>query len=208
MRTLASAAVEHFGTVDILCNNAGIWSMGSLWETDLAEWKRIHDVNLWGVVHGLRTFIPLMLQNPTGGHIVNVSSTSGLVATPFRAPYAASKYAVVGVTDSLRAEIKQRALDLRVTLVCPGKLDTDIFAGFQGLSSKSLAARDEINAAAALLEDTEAMSPRDAGQMVKDAIVQELPLVLPGISPFIRRWVQRKHQLELEAIDRDIARNP
>jgi NAD(P)-dependent dehydrogenase (short-subunit alcohol dehydrogenase family) len=204
VQLIAAVAVERFGGVDIVCNNAGIWSINSLLDSDLREWRRVHDVNFWGTIYGIRTFIPILLENKSGGHIVNVSSSSGLVATPFRAPYVASKYAIVGVTESLRLEARASGFDLRVTLVCPGKLDTAIFTAFQTRNSRVSSQTADLSAAAALVEEADGMSPRLAGEMVKNAIAEDLPLVLPGISPFIRRWVEHRHRVELEAIERDL----
>ena len=198
--------IARYGSVHLICNNAGVWSLGPLCETSVAEWRRVFDVNFWGVVYGVRTFVPLLLQNEEGGHVVNVASGAGLIATPFRAPYVASKHAVVGLTESLRAEMKARRSKLRVTLVCPGKLDTEIFQRFTGVEiTDDPDTLETLRAVVAALDDEVATSPDDAARQVRDAIRAELPLVLPGVSPLVRRWLRRQTEAELAAVDRDMA---
>jgi NAD(P)-dependent dehydrogenase (short-subunit alcohol dehydrogenase family) len=99
---LAKQAVATFGRVDLLVNNAGVWTLGYQWETPLADWRWVVDVNFWGVVHGVRAFVPLLLANPDGGHVINVASMGGIRAGAFSGPYAATKHAVVGLERRLR----------------------------------------------------------------------------------------------------------
>jgi NAD(P)-dependent dehydrogenase (short-subunit alcohol dehydrogenase family) len=123
---LAAATIERFGRVDVICNNAGVATMsGATWEVPLEDWKWILDVNLLGVVHGVRSFVPhLVAQN--SGHVVNTASMAGVSAGPGMAPYLASKHAVFALTEGLTAELAESAPGVRVTVVCPGSLDTNI----------------------------------------------------------------------------------
>src|SRR3954447_21631829 len=75
---LAAASLEKYGRIDVACNNAGVWTLAAQWETSLDEWRWVVDVNLWGVINGVRTFAPLLVDNPDGGWIVNTSSVAGL----------------------------------------------------------------------------------------------------------------------------------
>jgi NAD(P)-dependent dehydrogenase (short-subunit alcohol dehydrogenase family) len=114
---------EREGRLDLLFNNAGIGFIGAVEELTLAHWERIIDVNLRGVIHGVRAAYPLMLRQRSG-HIVNTASVAGLLPVPLATPYAMTKHAVVGLSLSLRAEA--RAAGVRVSAICPGVIDTAI----------------------------------------------------------------------------------
>jgi NAD(P)-dependent dehydrogenase (short-subunit alcohol dehydrogenase family) len=114
------------GRLDLLFNNAGIGVGGPVEELSLAHWERTLDVNLRGVVHGVRAAYPLMIEQRFG-HIVNTASLAGLMPFPLGAPYAMTKHAVVGLSVSLRLEA--RAHGVRVSAVCPGVIDTPILDG-------------------------------------------------------------------------------
>lgn len=127
IEALAAAALEAYGRIDIACNNAGVWTLAAQWETSLDEWRWVVDVNLWGVINGVRTFAPILLDNPDGGWLVNTASVAGLFGQPFNGPYSATKHAVVGLSKALRHELASRS-DGRVgvTVVCPGRVRTAI----------------------------------------------------------------------------------
>src|SRR5581483_3965092 len=104
VQALADATIARFGAVHVVCNNAGVGGGGLSWELPLSTWEWVIGVNLWGVVHGIRAFVPLLLQQEEG-HVVNTASVAGLVAAPFMGPYNASKHAVVGVSETLHHEL-------------------------------------------------------------------------------------------------------
>lgn len=120
--------VRADGGLELLCNNAGI--TGDLprcsWEHDLANWRRVLDVNLLGVVNGLHSFVPLMLEQGREGHIVNTASMGGLMALPFLSPYAAAKAALVALSESLDLELKSLGADIAVSVLCPGLVRTGL----------------------------------------------------------------------------------
>ncbi|WP_185749553.1 SDR family NAD(P)-dependent oxidoreductase [Stutzerimonas xanthomarina] len=128
VQRLAQRAVEHFGGVDVLVNNAGI--AGDLpresWQHDLANWRRVLDVNLLGAVHGIHSFVPLLLEQAAGGHIVNTASMGGLMALPYLAPYAAAKSALVALSESLDIELKALGANVGVSVLCPGMVQTGL----------------------------------------------------------------------------------
>lgn len=111
------------GPVDLLFNNAGIGHAGPVAETPLEDWRRVVEVNLMGVIHGVHAFLPGMLERGCG-HIVNTASMAGLIAQPGLVPYATTKFGVVGLSESLDLEV--RAQGVRVHALCPGIIDTDI----------------------------------------------------------------------------------
>lgn len=137
---LAAGVYERFGAVHLLCNNAGVVARTPLLEPEIGEWRWIVDVNLFGVVNVLQAFLPRMVAGSEEGHVVNTASVAGLWA-PIVTPdargggvpsiaatgygYTASKYAVVGVTEALAAELASTKIG--VSVLCPNRHDTDIF---------------------------------------------------------------------------------
>ncbi len=125
VNALAEYALEHFGAVHVAFNNAGIGGFGDPWTDSIELWHRVVDVNLFGVVHGIRAFLPIMQQQGVG-HIVNTASMAGLGAAPGLAPYFATKHAVVGLTESLFLELEALASPVGASVLCPGFVKTDL----------------------------------------------------------------------------------
>lgn len=121
---LAERVHDEDGAVDVLHNNAGIGHAGPVEETTLEDWQRVIAVNLMGTVYGVHFFVPRMLRQGRPGHIVNTASGAGLIAWAEMAPYCSSKFAVVGLSEALNAELAPRGI--HVTAVCPGFIDTPI----------------------------------------------------------------------------------
>ena len=124
VQTLAEAAVARFGAVHLVCNNAGIAVFGHLVDATPADWEFTMRVNFWGVVHGVHTFAPRLVSQGQGGHIVNTASMAGLVGMEWLGVYCASKFAVVGLTESLHRELKPHGIG--VSVLCPMIVQTDI----------------------------------------------------------------------------------
>lgn len=122
---LRDATVDRFGAVHLVHNNAGVGSGGFIWETPLADWKWVLGVDLWGVVHGIRSFVPLMLEQGEG-HVVNTASLAGLVSTPFMGPYNAAKHAVVTMSETLLKELRLIGAPIGVSVLCPAFVRTGI----------------------------------------------------------------------------------
>jgi NAD(P)-dependent dehydrogenase (short-subunit alcohol dehydrogenase family) len=127
VEAFAEAVFSEERAVDVLHNNAGIGHAGPVDETSLEEWQRVLGVNLMGVVHGIHYFVPRMLRQGRPGHVVNTASLVGLVAVAEMAPYATSKHAVVGLSESLNAELSPRGV--HVSAICPGFINTPIIDG-------------------------------------------------------------------------------
>jgi NAD(P)-dependent dehydrogenase (short-subunit alcohol dehydrogenase family) len=124
MGAFAAAVHERTPAVDILVNNAGVAIAGGFLDTSLDDWDWIVDINLKGVIHGCHFFAPAMVARGRGGHIANVASLAGYVANEPLAAYAATKFAVVGLSEALRDELGRHGIG--VTAVCPGIIDTPI----------------------------------------------------------------------------------
>ena len=126
VEALADAALARFGDVHVLCNNAGVVTSGPIQDTTLEQWRWVVDVNLWGVVHGCRAFLPLLLRHGQPAHVVNTASMAGLDSGPYMASYFATKFAVVALTESLWHEQRLAASAVGVSVLCPGFVRTRI----------------------------------------------------------------------------------
>lgn len=124
VRALADAAMARFGAVHLVFNNAGVATVGDVLEATPQDWEFAMGVNFWGVVHGVETFAPMLVAQGAGGHIVNTASMAGLVGMQWLGIYCASKFAVVGLTESLHREL--RASGIGVSVLCPMVVDTKI----------------------------------------------------------------------------------
>lgn len=122
---LAEAAIKEYGAVHVVANNAGVGAAGPVDEMSLDEWRWILDVNLWGVIHGVRTFLPL-LKAQGEGHISATSSVAGLASGPMLGAYHVAKHGVVGLMESVRSELALTESPVRASVLCPGPVDTDV----------------------------------------------------------------------------------
>jgi NAD(P)-dependent dehydrogenase (short-subunit alcohol dehydrogenase family) len=122
---LAEFVLERYGAAHLLFNNAGIAGVGDAWRDPIALWDRVVGINLMGVVHGIRSFLPIMEQQGIG-HIVNTASMAGLLAVPGLAPYNATKSAVVAISEGLFLEVQVTGAPIGVSVLCPGYVKTDL----------------------------------------------------------------------------------
>jgi NAD(P)-dependent dehydrogenase (short-subunit alcohol dehydrogenase family) len=134
MRALAEAVHQKYGALDVLVNNAGIGAAGRFLDTSVKVWDRVWSINVKGVMLGCQLFLPPMIQRGSG-HIVNLSSLAGYLASPDMAIYAASKYAVLGFSEALRADLQDKGIG--VSAICPGIVNTNIVAttAYEGSTS-------------------------------------------------------------------------
>jgi NAD(P)-dependent dehydrogenase (short-subunit alcohol dehydrogenase family) len=124
VQALAAATLKRFGSVNIVCNNAGVMSMSDPWFGPLSAWQWVFGVNLWGVIHGVRAFLPI-LAGQGEGHFVNTASIAGLYPG-FGATYDAAKHAVVALTEDLYTTLKRMGLPIGVSILCPGWVRTNL----------------------------------------------------------------------------------
>ncbi len=122
---LANKTIERFGAVHVIHNNAGVMLAGPIESHRLADWEWVLGVNLWGVIHGVRAFLPLIRQAGEG-HVINTASTSGLHAQAMTAPYNVSKFGVVGLSETLQRELALEGIPIGASVLCPGATDTQI----------------------------------------------------------------------------------
>jgi NAD(P)-dependent dehydrogenase (short-subunit alcohol dehydrogenase family) len=123
---LAQRTIDAFGQVNLLFNNAGVAAGAAPWEATWNDWEWVIGVNLWGVIHGVKVFTPIMLAQNTECHIVNTSSIAGLVVGGGSTPYAVTKHGVVALSEGLYLSLQQRNSLVGVSVLCPGMVRTDI----------------------------------------------------------------------------------
>jgi len=123
---LAQRSLVAFGAVHVVCNNAGVAISGAAWTHTVADWQWVLGVNLWGVIHGVRVFTPILLAQKSPAHIVNTASMAGLTCVPNMAIYGASKHAVVALSETLHHDLAACGAPVDVSVLCPGFVDTRI----------------------------------------------------------------------------------
>jgi len=125
---LADTVYDTWGQVDLLCNNAGVFVGGFLWDRPTADLEFVPGANLWGILHGIRSFVPRMIAQGTEGHVVNTSSVAGLFGSPYGGPYAVSKFAALAAAEALANDLAAIGSAIGVSVLCPGMIRTDIAA--------------------------------------------------------------------------------
>jgi NAD(P)-dependent dehydrogenase (short-subunit alcohol dehydrogenase family) len=125
VEAIRAAALDAFGTVHLVCNNAGVGTGGAIEEVSVEDWEWVLGVDLWSVIHGIRTFLPL-LKEQGEGHIVNTASVAGLFSAPFMGPYNAAKYGVVAISETLFNELALAQSPVGVSVLCPSWVKTRI----------------------------------------------------------------------------------
>jgi NAD(P)-dependent dehydrogenase (short-subunit alcohol dehydrogenase family) len=126
IKALAQETIDTFDEVHLLVNNAGVGAGGTIWESTMADWEWVMDVNLWGVIYGVKIFVPLMLKQNTEGHIINTSSIAGLIPYHPAAPYQVTKQAVIALSENLHRSLENRNSKIKVSVLCPGWVKTRI----------------------------------------------------------------------------------
>jgi NAD(P)-dependent dehydrogenase (short-subunit alcohol dehydrogenase family) len=141
VHALAERARERFGGVDILCNNAGVTLSRRVWKVAPDDMRWLLGVNFFGVLHGIRAFVPQMLERGAPAHIVNTASVSGLLGFPEIGAYAASKFAIVGLSESLLHDLRAREAPIDVSVLCPGSTATGLAENSRRLHGDGAARR-------------------------------------------------------------------
>jgi NAD(P)-dependent dehydrogenase (short-subunit alcohol dehydrogenase family) len=197
---LAEQTLEKYGAVHVLCNNAGVGAAGGAsWESTLDDWTWILGVNLMGVVHGLRAFVPVMLKQGGEAHVVNTSSLLGLVAGE-NTLYAVTKAAVLTLSEGLLMELQRQAAKVGVSVLCPGFVDTNIMNSGRNRPSEL---GNSAPRAQSWFADTyrewfaeqlkSGLSPRAVGEQVLSSIREERFYILthPSWNSLIEERVKR-----------------
>jgi NAD(P)-dependent dehydrogenase (short-subunit alcohol dehydrogenase family) len=180
VQRLADAALAEFGAIHIACNNAGVFAGGLLWEESVADYQWQLGVNVWGVIHGIRTFIPIMAAQDSQCHIVNTASMAAVTAMPYSGIYHMTKHAVLALSESLYHELAFHAPNVKVSVLCPEAINTGIAASERNRPGDYRRAGDIVesdarNLVSQALADSVAagIGPEVMAQRVLDAIVAE-----------------------------------
>ena len=185
LERLAGATLSRYGSVHLVCNNAGVegYLDGAIWEATEKEWTWTVGVSFWSVVYGVRTFVPLLLANEDGGHMVNTCSMTSVVKA--RNMYGIAKHAVLGLTETLDADLRERGAKVRVTALCPGIVATRLF---QGSRNRPAELQNEVPAPGAdagqelraRMHDrlSEGMPPSEVAEILFEAIKEDRLYVL------------------------------
>jgi NAD(P)-dependent dehydrogenase (short-subunit alcohol dehydrogenase family) len=200
---LAVAVVERFGTAHVVCNNAGVAPFGGVTEMTVAEYRWVLDVNFFGVLHGVRSFLPI-LEDQGEGHIVNTASVSGLITQPGGSAYNASKFAVVALSEALYYELQIRDSPVGVSVVCPATVRTGIFDPSRrrppGVEPSVGPIATRATQVMERLAASSHRSPDDVAERVVAAVLASDFYVLTH--PGIMRFVERRNE------DIEMQRNP
>lgn len=179
---LADRVFREWGQVDLLVNNAGVFVGGFLWERPAADLEFVLGVNLWGILHAIRAFVPRMIAQHTEGHIVDTCSIAGLLGTPYAGPYTISKFAALAATETLAADLQAVGSKLKVTALCPGMVATNIAVESERHRPADLHAvttDDQAFVNDILVGVTaEGIEPAEVARMVVDAVREERFLLL------------------------------
>jgi NAD(P)-dependent dehydrogenase (short-subunit alcohol dehydrogenase family) len=176
---LADRCFERFGSVDVLCNNAGVFVGGYLWDRPAADLDFVLGVNLHGVLAGISAFVPRMIAQGTEGHIVNTVSVSGLFGSPYSGPYTVSKFAALAATEVLAHDLATIGSRLRVSALCPGIIATNIAEAARRRLDEAGGTDDQRFVSDVLAGSVPAgMDPAEVAECVVDGIRAERFLIL------------------------------
>lgn len=187
---LRDVAVERFGGVDLLFNNAGVMQTGHCWEISHEQWQRMLGVNLQGVINGIRCFVPLLLAQGRPAHVINTASLAGLVSSPLMAPYNVTKQAVVALSETLHYELSLQQAQVSVSVLCPGPVASAIMASNQVAGAGAQFSE--------LLDASirQGMTPLELAELVFAAVREKRFWILPH--KFFKPALQRRMQSILE----------
>jgi NAD(P)-dependent dehydrogenase (short-subunit alcohol dehydrogenase family) len=207
VEAFAAKAVAELGAVHLVCNNAGVSPLGAPWENTVGEWEWILGVNLWGVIHGVRSFAPRLIAQGEG-HIVNTASVAGLICPPGSAAYNVTKHAVVALSESLLHDLRERGSPVGVSVLCPAYVPTGIADSERNRPPQMEVSEQskETAAKAIMLRKAVAsgrLSAHDVAQAVVAAVKEERFYILTH--PRIKGAIQARMQ---DILEERTPRNP
>lgn len=196
---LAQKTLSAFSAVHLLVNNAGVGAGTTIWDSTLADWEWTIGVNLWGVIYGVREFVPIMLKQDTECHIVNTASIAGLISGPGMGIYKVTKHGVVSLSETLFCELAERGSKIKVSVLCPGWINTRIM---ESERNRPIELQNELGSELKISEDEArrqkmvqhavqtGLSPQHVAEDVFDAIKNEKFYILTH--PEMKVMVQQR----------------
>jgi short-subunit dehydrogenase len=180
---LLAASLEHFGSVQVLCNNAGVYTGGQLWEQTEDDYEWLMRVNQWGVIHGIRSFVPQMIKQGDACHIVNTASMAALCTLPFAGIYHMTKHAALALSECLYHELSMSAPQINVSCLCPELVNTGIATSNRNrpgnLANENPTDMHQMSMTAIRDATANSQAPRVLAERVLQAIKDEQFYVLP-----------------------------
>ncbi len=183
MRACAAQVDADFGGAQVLCNNAGVFAGGLVWERPVADFEWVMGVNFYGILNGIQAFVPGMIERGVPGHVVNTMSAAGLFPSAYSSPYTAAKFAALALTECLAGELVAVGAPIGVTALCPGAVHTGIGASARNRPANTMTAPSpESQFVDQMLDESteRGRPPADVAAMVVDAIRQGRYLQLTG----------------------------
>jgi NAD(P)-dependent dehydrogenase (short-subunit alcohol dehydrogenase family) len=199
VEAMRDAALERFGAVHLLCNNAGVWIGALMQEADIKDWQYLIDVNLYGVIHGVKAFLPQLVEQGEG-HIVNTASMGGLISGPPEGLYTTTKFAVVGLSEALLMEVSDKGVC--VSVLCPGLVDTNLIT--QSFAVRPARYDPGIDHQQPAPDVASGISPLVVGEQVLDAVREGGFYIITHDD--YRDIIAMRHDGILAALDAHVAR--
>ena len=200
VEALAQETLKAFGGVHLFFNNAGVGAGTTIWESTVADWEWVLGVNLWGVIHGIRVFVPIMLKQNITCHIVNTASITGLIAGSGLGVYNVSKHGVVSLSETLYYELSEIQAKIKVSVLCPGGVQTKILNSNRNRppelqnapGSQKLSPENKSKMEAMVKTIQTGLSPQHVADSVFEAIRNEQFYILtqPEWKPLIRHRME------------------
>jgi NAD(P)-dependent dehydrogenase (short-subunit alcohol dehydrogenase family) len=194
VNALAQKTLEAFGAVHLLFNNAGVLVLSTTWESTLADWQWVLAVNLWGIIHGIYFFVPLMIKQGTECHIINTASSAGLMVTAKGGNYSVSKHSVVALSETLYLEMEEGGYNIGVSVLCPWAVKSNMLESernrplaLMNEPGEGLDMSDpEVQASMQFLKQLheDAMPPQQVANIVFEAIKENKFYILPNAGMF------------------------
>ena len=211
VENLAKKTLEMFGEVHLLFNNAGIAIPNLTWEYNLKDWEQVLGVNLWGVLHGIHTFIPIMLKQGNECHIVNTSSIEGVISNGVGgATYGVCKHALVHLTERLALELEVNGPNIKVSVLCPGFVKTNIFLSAlnriteerrKEMLNPENRSEERAEQIKELMEGSPMLLPDQVAEIVFQAIKSEKLYICTHKDAFWKEMVKERFDAILQSFD-------
>lgn len=212
VKNLAQKTLENFKLIHLLFNNAGVGLPRLAWQYTLNDWEWVLGVNLWGVIYGIKIFVPIMLKQELECHIINTASIEGLGSRgPGGATYSVAKHGIVALSEVLKNNLEEVGAKIKVSVLCPGLVDTKIFTSelnrpkrYQNMHMNKVDIHDrdrEVEMYRKTLTESPMISPEKVAEVVFQGIKQEKFYILTHTQPIIKELIKERMDTVLRAFE-------